>query len=606
MCGIAGLISTSGRYGPRSRTRLVEAMVADASYRGPDHQAVKDLDREATFGYARLAIIDPDCRSHQPMSSSVSQISIVYNGELYNCRELRRDLQSHGVRFCTAGDTEVVLKAFEFWGVDAFLRFNGIFAVAIYDCKAQELVLACDRFGVKPLYFCDAGGDVAFCSDFHALAAGCELPVDLDSDAVGAFCALRYVPGNRTVLKDISKLLPGEVLRFRSGRKVVRSRYWRPSFRPMSFSLSDARDRVRDAVQTAVKRQSIGDAPCGILLSGGVDSAGILACMNGISSRAFTASYAEQIPSEVPANTDERFSVIHDHADESQFARLAADHCGATLTQIVLTFEDLESSFDAMVRAMGEPMASIDAIGHYCFASAIDTEIKFLLSGVGADEIFGGYVELYFGCGGRLLNRALTADDYLRIVGTPDRLDLGFIKLLRAPYGSLEYARACFAESLGAGMPASERLNETLQLFVTSADLPYWELKQADAMYMASAKEVRVPFLDNDVFELASTLSSSLKWADSREKYILREALRPLLPTAIIDRKKFPSLGTPSRFYNRPWFRERCRALADREGIWDACQMMRYVNGALGGPPDPDVLYRFIVLDQWLREYGIE
>lgn len=606
MCGIAGIVSRSAMEAPKRRINIVETMITDMVHRGPDHQAVKDLDKMATFGYTRLAIIDLDARSNQPMVSDESSINIVYNGELYNFREIRRELESHGLRFRTTGDTEVVLRAYEFWGEDAFRRFNGIFAVAIYDVKTMELVLACDRFAVKPLYYSATQTGIHFCSEFQALVKGIDNPLELDTEAVGTFCALRYVPGYRTILRNVSKLLPGEVMRFICGREVARKRFWRPSFQPRPMSVADAGERLRAAIRTAVQRQSVGDAPFGILLSGGIDSAGILACMsNDVGNRAFTALYADRSPSVVPADSDERFPVMHDCTDESDYARLVADHCGAELTNIQLSFCDLESSFEDMIRAMGEPMASIDAIGHYCFASAIDPKIKYLLSGVGADEIFGGYVELYFGHNGRLLQNSLTPQDYLRIVGTPDRLDLSFVRILHTPYRSLEYATKCFADCLGGGMVPSERLNETLQLFVAAADLPYWELKQADAMYMAFSKEVRVPYLDNDVFDLASNIESSLKWANGREKFILKEALRPLLPRAIIERKKFPSLGTPTRYYDRPWFRERCRLLTKRDSIWESKQMRLYLDGGLSGPPDLDVLYRFVVLDQWLREYKI-
>ena len=204
-----------------------------------------------------------------------------------------------------------------------------------------------------------------------------------------------------------------------------------------------------------------------------------------------------------------------------------------------------------------------------------------------------------------MLADEISPEDYVKIVGCPDRLDLNFLKILRKPYQSLDYAAGRFAECLPEHFSPEERLNETLQLFTGAADLPYWELKQADAMYMAFSKEVRVPFLDNDLFDLASKLRSSLKWFNQREKYVLREALRPYLPASIIDRKKFPSLGTPSRFYNEPWCTERVRRLTDRENIWDPSTMNRYLKGELNGPPDPDVVYRFIVIDQWLREYGI-
>ena len=606
MCGIAGIVARTDSWDHANREAIVEKMVADVVQRGPDHQDVKELDRLATFGHTRLAIIDPDPRSNQPMTSPGGTVSIAYNGELYNQGEIRSQLESLGVSFQTEGDTEVVLNALERWGQEAFLRFNGIFAVACYDSNSKELMLACDRFAVKPLYVGLTEAEILFCSDFGALIRAIGPPLALDEDGVASFCALRYVPGRRTVVKNVSKLLPGEVVRFRRGREVSRTRFWRPSFDVQEMSTADAVARVTDAIGTAVRRQTVGDAAYGVLLSGGVDSAGIIVNIaDSVRVRAFTAVYGDGLPSVVPGDSADRFPVMHDHTDESGYARLVASHCNASLKEVRLTLGDLECSFDAMVRAMGEPMASIDAIGHFCLASAIDSDIKFLLSGVGADEIFGGYVELYFGSNGRLLKNPVSPHDYIKIVGTPDHLDLGFMSILDAPYQSVEYAEDWFADCIGDGFPPGERLNETLKLFVAGADLPYWELKQADAMYMAFSKEVRVPFLDNDLFELASSLSSSLKWADSREKFILREALRPLLPKAVIDRKKFPSLGTPIRFYGRPWFKERCRLLTSRDTIWDAARMKSYLDGTLLGPPDLDVVYRFVVLDQWLREYDI-
>jgi asparagine synthase (glutamine-hydrolysing) len=581
-------------------------MIENVAARGPDFSAVKWADETTVLGHSRLSILDLSDSSNQPMESTEASLHMVYNGELYNYREIRRELSDYGVEFRTTGDTEVVLRSYEHWGTLAFPKFNGIFAVAFYNARSKELVLACDRFAVKPLYYLASGESIRFCSDFRALVISSEdVHRKLDGDAVAAYCALRYVPGDRTVLQGVRKLCPGEVVRCSFGQVKSKNKYWQPSFTYVQDSEQTSCDEILATLEIAVTDQTMGDVPYGVLLSGGIDSSAILALASKNGPRsAYTARYEFEDSICVPQKAEDRFSVIHGHTDESAYARLAASHCGATLQTFDIQPGEMEARFGDMVRAMGEPMASIDAIGHYVFASKIDPDIKFLLSGVGADEIFGGYVTLYFGENGHRLNRRISPSDYLQIVGTPDRLDFGFLDVLRKPYRSLDYAQSCFADALGEPFPQEERLNESLLLFVSAADLTYWELKQADAMYMAFSKEVRVPFLDNRVFDVASKIRSSLKWRNNREKYILCEALKPILPTEIINRKKFPSLGVPAAYYSRDWFNERIDRLRDRDSVWEVARVSKFLCNQ-DQPMDYDVLYRFVVLDQWLEEYSI-
>jgi asparagine synthase (glutamine-hydrolysing) len=605
MCGIAGIYRAGEESASRSDEVVVAGILSRSSYRGPDHQAVARVDSRTVLGHTRLAIVDPNPRSNQPMESVTGRAWMVYNGELYNCDDLRNELISEGWSFRTLSDTEVVMHALEAWGLSALNRFNGIFALAYYDRRERQLLLATDRYGVKPLYYVARSNAIHFSSDYGALLRCQPRGLSLDADGVGSFAAMRYVPGDRTIVSGVRKISAAHALVWGLEGECKTKRYWRLAYSPDRFDEGRLYERIREDLREGTRRQLIGEAPFGVLLSGGLDSAAILACTAMQSRepvRAFSARFDTDQRRNAPAHGG-RIPVIHDYSDESNYAQLVSDMYGAELTVIDISMEDLESSFDDMVRRMGEPMASIDAIGHYCLAQKIDSDVKFLLSGVGADELFGGYAELYFGAQGELLSKSLSSIDYLRIIGSPDRLDLGFIEVLQPHLRSLDYATSVISRALDGNFRDSERLNETLQVFIEAADLPFWELKQADAMYMAASKEVRVPFLDNDVFDLSWRLESRWKWRDGKEKFALRKALRPWLPETLVERKKFPSLGTPSRFYARPWFRARVDQLMNRNTIWIPELLSKYCNGVEGRAPDLDVLYRFVVLDQWLREF---
>ncbi len=522
-------------------------------HRGPDQQGVYESD-SISLGVVRLRIIDLE-GGDQPIRSADGDTVIVFNGEIYNYRELRRELEALGRQFRTRSDTEVVLEAFRQWDTECFARLRGMFAVALWRESRKRLVLARDRLGIKPLYFHRRGAELCFGSELKAILAHAEVERRLNLAGLNHYLSLNYVPCPYTLVEGIEKLPPGHWLEWQEGR-VRTEPYWRLEFRPRrGLGLETAVKELDHLLRQAVREHLISDVPLGIWASGGIDSSTILhyAAQEAAGRlKTFSISFAER------------------SFDESRYFRQVAAHYGTEHHEADLNPSlDLAGAVEELAYYSDEPSADAGALPVWFLSRMSRQHVTVALSGEGADELFGGYV-------------SYRAD---RLVPWISRLPLGLRRLAlsglrRWPVSddkvSLEYKAKRFLEGsflspdeahcywMGAFSPAQKRelcaaaehngladlfqalppearqcgyVNRYLwfdQLFYLPDDILY----KCDRMSMAHSLEVRPPFLDHRVVEFAATLPEDLKIRGRRLKYVLRELMRGKLPPAVLRRKK--------------------------------------------------------------------
>jgi len=541
MCGICGIASTRGAVDPG---RLA-AMSATLVQRGPDSDGAY-VDGPVGLAARRLAIIDL-ATGDQPISNEDGRITVVQNGEIYNYRELRHELERAGHRFSTSGDTEVLVHLYEEHGERFADRLRGMFAIALWDSERGRLVLARDRYGIKPLYYREADGELAFASELRALPRG-----EIDLDALDAFLAFNSVPGPLTIFREVRKLPPGHVLTWEAGRSEL-LRYARPA--PVSADevrydeeaelVEELRARLRDSVRAHL----VSDVPVGVLLSGGIDSS-VLAALA-----------AEELSE--PLRT---FSIGFEERsfDELGDARLVAKRYGTDHHELVLR-PDAALLLPALADAFDEPFADSSALPTYLVSQLAAGEVKVALSGEGGDELFGGY---YTYAADLLAERAGWTARFLRPVverlpsssarASFDYKAKRFVRAAHLPplerhHGWKEIfspdARAELTGRRGELDPVDllrARFEETgeaeLLARLQDVDLGTYLvddlLVKTDRASMAHSLEARVPFLDSVVTNFALSLPSKHKVRGLRKKVLLRKAAEPLVPDELLRRRK--------------------------------------------------------------------
>lgn len=371
MCGIIGVVS------PSIGIDDVKAGLAEIRYRGPDHtQAMQDGD--TILGHNRLSIIDLDARSHQPFQSTDKRLAIVFNGEIYNFREIRKDLAKRGHTFRTESDTEVILAAYAEWDTNCFTKFHGMFALALYDASKKEIVLARDRFGEKPLFYSLMGGTFAFCSELNPFRRLLK-NLKIDTNSLIDFLHLGFIPAPKTVYEGIKKLLPGNYLKFSctENKIVAISQYFDLRF-PEAFGKTNRaslKEKFQDTGARVASEISVSDVSLGAFLSGGVDSAGSVYFLKGANQEleTFTAGF------------------IHDEFDESTYAAVTARHLDVKNVNKVIDEEDFVSEYQTMVEHYGEPHNDFSFIPTHLICREAAKHHTVMISGDGADELFCGY-----------------------------------------------------------------------------------------------------------------------------------------------------------------------------------------------------------------------
>jgi asparagine synthase (glutamine-hydrolysing) len=517
MCGICGEIRFDDNV---PDTAALQRMLPKLKRRGPDFEATY-VNGPLALGHRRLAIIDLSQDGNQPMLDDELRLALVFNGIIYNYRELRDELQKLGYRFFSTGDTEVIIKAYHAWGADCVKRFLGMFAFALWDMRAQSLFMARDRFGIKPVYYTTNDNYLRFASNTRALLAAGEVDTRIDAVALHHHLTLHaVVPAPRTLLRGIRKLSPAHTLTIDVQGRQQLQRYWALEARRPSEPRSEAEwlELTRVALCKAVERRiGASDVPVGVLLSGGLDSSllvGALATSGVPNIKTYTVGFEDQ-PEEKGSEFEfsdlivERF-----HTEHHKFH--------------VPNFELLDRLPDA-VDNMAEPMVGQDAVAFYLLAEQVRREVKVVQSGQGADEVFGGYFWY------PLMN--------VKTDGDLSRFSKHYFDRSHAEFAQA-VAPNCVGEDYTSGLitqllekaPGDTFLDKVLQVDVTTliVDDP---VKRVDNMTMAWGLEARVPFLDHELVELAMRMSPEFKINDGG-KYPLKRIARGLLPDAIIDRPK--------------------------------------------------------------------
>ena len=530
MCGICGEIRWDGQPADLGAVaRMTSAMTS----RGPDADGVV-AHGPVALGHRRLSIIDLSARGAQPMVDADLGLTLVFNGCIYNYKELRKQLQADGYRFFSTADSEVVIKAFHKWGVHCVDRFKGMFAFAIADRDTGVVTLARDRLGIKPLYVASSPGRVRFASTVRALldAGGPgEIDTELDREALHHYMTFHsVVPAPLTIYRGVRKLPPASVRVIAPDGSHTDTVYWTPEFgrnpAKATWSTRDWEAALMDALRTAVKRRMVADVPVGVLLSGGIDSSIVVALL------------AEQGQHGLAT-----FSIGFDSAggesgDEYFYSDLIAKTFDTDHHKIHIDGSRLLPAVPKTIAAMSEPMVSHDCVAFYLLSEEVSRSVKVVQSGQGADEILAGY-DWY----PPLANvaREQTTEAYAKVFF--DRSHSDVLSIFAPEYGidvdvSREYASAHqAAPGADSAVDAALRLDTQVML----VDDP---VKRVDNMTMAWGLEARVPFLDHDFVELAASCPPELKLA-SDGKGVLKDASRAFLPPEVVDRTKgyFPVPG---------------------------------------------------------------
>ena len=590
MCGICGEIRFDNT---QTSVETLESMQSVLVPRGPDAGGMFQMNHLAT-AHRRLKIIDLSEHAQQPMVDNELGLGIVFNGCIYNYRELRAELRALGYRFFSEGDTEVILKAYHAWGIGCVDRFHGMFAFAVWERDSGRLILARDRLGIKPLYVAELGNGLRFASTLPALLAGGGIDTTIDPVALHHYMSFHaVVPAPYTILKGVRKLPPATIRVVEPDGRSRDHRFWTLRFEASreeaDLTYEDWQERTLEALRKAVERRLVADVPVGVLLSGGLDSSLIVGLL------------AEQ--GQHGLNT---FSVGFEAAggekgDEFEYSDIIARHFGTDHHKIFVDSQRLLPSLQQCVRAMSEPMVSHDVIGFYLLSHEVAKHVKVVQSGQGADEVFAGY---------HWYPPLMEAEDpltsYARVFFDRDHAE--FARAVHPDLVGQDHSRAFLERHFslpGArrGIDRALRLDTTIML----VDDP---VKRVDNMTMAWGLEARVPFLDHELVELAARIPAEFKTA-SEGKGVLKEAARSVIPHAVIDRPKgyFP---VPALKYLRGEYLEFVRGILDSDQARQRSLFQRdYVDELLADPGAHitplrgSKLWQIALLEYWLQQHQL-
>lgn len=628
MCGITGIF---GNFSPSG----LSAMNTVIAHRGPDDQGIwHDPSNRIGLAHRRLSIIDVSPAGSQPMWDTSKKVVIVYNGEIYNYRELASELRRDGFTFSNQSDTEVILNLYLRDGSKCLEKLNGIFAFALWDTRTQELLVARDGPGVKPLYYYAGGAGFAFASELKALCCLPQIERRLDCVALQHYLTYLYCPSPRTPLQDVKKLEPGSALIVRDGRIVKSWRFWELPVLPSltGYDIPELQEQLEVLFSRAVERQMISDVPVGAFLSGGLDSTAIVSF-----ARSFTNGHKLDC-----FTIGQRDSMISKEgfAEDLPYARRAAAHLDVPLHE-VWTDSGMAGGFEEMVYQMDEPQPDPAALNVLQIARLSQSKgIKVLLSGAGGDDLFSGYrrhralgLERYWAWAPRSTRRMIQnlsgrlpkhspvgrriAKAFQFAGESTDRRMAGYFSWL-APeitsglfsQGSKENIQSSdplapmidALESLPSGTEPLNRMLHLEQRFF----LPDHNLNYTDKLAMAAGVEVRVPFLDHDLMAFAAALPTELKQRGPTGKWLLKKAMEAHLPREIIYRPK-TGFGAPLRQWMQGELRDHFEhalapATIQARGVFDSRAVSELVAADRAGKIDAAYpLFGIVCIETWCR-----
>ena len=589
-------------------------------HRGPDDEGCF-VEPGAAIGMRRLSIIDLST-GHQPIHNETRDVWVVFNGEIYNYRELREMLEAAGHRFYTASDTETIVHGYEEWGEQVFTRLRGMFGIAIWDARTKTLLLARDRAGIKPIYYGEAAGRLFFGSEAKCLLVNPEIDRELDPAALDHYLAYLYTPRDRSIFRRIRKLQPGCYLKLQDGQVSV-ERYWRfPAAITFRGSESDALAELDRTLTAAVESHMLSDVPLGAFLSGGIDSSVVVALMARASRRSV-----------------QTFAIGFDESEfnELPHARRVAQHLGTEHHEFVVR-PDATRILDQLIWHFDEPFADSSAIPTWYVSELAGQHVTVVLSGDGGDELFGGYDRylphprvqsfdrmapgvgramasaawraLPHGARGKNFLRHVARDPQGRYLDSVtfyhaderDALLSADMRQSRGAWDAETFFRAPF-----------ERVNDLpfasqMMAFDFETYLPDDCLTKVDRMSMAHSIESRVPLLDHLVVEFAASLPPAMKIQGARRKHLLKQLAFTLVPKEVLDRPK-QGFGVPIghwfRGSMRDVFGDVLRSPATRQrGYFNAVFVDRILDEHLAGKRDHSLrLWQLVVFELWHRQY---
>jgi len=630
MCGICGVVGQADE-------QLIKNMLARIAHRGPDdegiHIAATSTADRVGLGHRRLSIIDLSPGGHEPMADASGQLWLTFNGEIYNFKELRTELEALGHSFRSESDAEVIIYAYREWGPDCLARLNGMFAFAIWDAHDQSLFLARDRLGIKPLYYADSPAGFAFASEIKALFAipGFERAVDLS--ALDQFMTFLWTPDPKTAFRNVLKLPPAHYLVYRDGRAEVRQ-YWDITF-DEDNSLSEAEwvERLREQVERSVRAQMIADVPLGAFLSGGLDSSTLIALMTGAATQQVT-TYTFGFKQE-----DLRYDILE---DDVKYARVIGRQFQTDYHEEFLEPHVMEL-LPKLVYHMDEPVADPAIITSYLICRTARERLTVLLSGMGGDEVFAGYprhaavkIAEAYNLIPAFLSRPVVAalpgakpgrftalfrntKKLARSAALPERerylgfgtyfteaekreLYAGEMREAASGFHPYEQHERYFDRVRGADF-----INQMLYIDLKTF-LPCLNLTYTDKTSMAASMEVRVPLLDHELIELAARIPARLKLKSLTGKYILKRAAEKWLPREIVYRKK-AGFSAPVRAWLVRDLRDTVEELLSeanikRRGYFDYAIVRRLIDQNLAGREDNNLkIFQLLTLELWHRAF---
>lgn len=630
MCGIAGKIYFDKQK--KVEADLLSRMTGLLAHRGPDDQGIS-INKNVGLGFRRLSIIDLSMAAHQPMANEDATIWLVFNGEIYNFIDLRIDLEKKGHRFRSSCDSEVAIHSYEEYGPDCVTRFNGMFALAIWDQRKEQLFCARDRTGEKPFFYYIDNQKFVFASELKSILADNSIRREIDPEALNAYFSYMYIPAPYSIFKGIRKLPAGHTLVYRSG-EIKTARYWDLYYPHHKIKRENEYiEELRSLLTDAVKIRMVSDVPLGIFLSGGIDSSAVTALACRILKepvKTFSVSGGIGIFNELP------------------FARIVANEFDTNHFEFNATPENIETLLPKLIRFIDEPFADSSIIPTYYVSKMAKQNVTVALSGEGGDEIFGGYPwykrnllvrrfeKLLPSAGARrLLKKAMAGissipdaeDNYLfRYLKKVDRVNSLSLLSAGKRYQSI---RTLFENGLkrkilkedslpsennslvneayrnsGAGNCLDRALYADLKTY-----LPGDLLTKVDRMSMANSLEVRTPFLDHRIIEFGSRTPAYLKIRNGLTKYILRKAMDKIVPRKILQRREKRGFCVPVQ----KWFRGELKGFAaeillDRttlrrgifleEGIKEMLSLHQQGREQFGHH-----IWTLLLFELWAREY---
>jgi asparagine synthase (glutamine-hydrolysing) len=605
------------------REEVLRAMTRSIAHRGPDDSGTF-VKGPVGLGHVRLSIIDLSAAGHQPMHGDDGNVTLVYNGEVYNFPMLKRELEGLGIAFTGRSDTEVVLRGYLEWGTAVFERLHGMFALALWDGRTRELHLARDRFGIKPLYYHRGAGGLVFGSEIKALLASGRVRPAPGWAGLHEYMWYGAPAGENTAYEGVLQLLPGRLLTASDEGVRTRSFWSLDALAQRDETVEEATRTVRDLLERAVKSHLVSDVPVGVFLSGGIDSTAVTA----LASR----HYGGRLRT---------YSVGFDFsgdASELPVARGVAERFGTEHHELFVRGGDLRGVIERLVQAHDQPFGDAANIPLYLLCAELAGSVKVVLQGDGGDEVFAGYrrynvlsaeplwravaaVGNAAGVAAGTKPRALRVDRFLRAVGETDpalRMALLLTTETRRnpptrifspewraaleehdPFRAYREVQARFARL----DPVQRMLYADMEIL-----LPSTYLEKVDRSTMAHAIEVRVPFLDAELAEYAMALPSRLKVRRGQKKWLLRRALRGIVPDEVLDRPK-TGFGVPFERWLRGPLAEYMRGvLTDpstvRAGIFDAAHLERAMREHVGGERNHGfLLWKALNLALWQQRY---